>query len=254
MCGDSLPVDHPRDKFVEKIEFLCYSFISDTLERIDQGTITGVKPQFDRYVQWMKRQSHRYRRSEMIHWQPNWLNLRSDKVYAHDLIHGVEAHAPEGKLYSEMGKNLPGILEGKMDALDVLFSDNLAAEYYLDIVKCLKRIEPYVDALAHKYPGLKVLEIGAGTGSATTFFLETVLTRCEEGKHDTPRYARYAFTSVSPQFFEQAKEKYGIHSERMVFATLDIERDPLQQGFLEDDYDLIIAVNIFKPMLGSSSQ
>ena len=246
MCGDSVPADFARDKFIENIEFICYGFISNTLECIDQGSIVKIKPQFDRYVQWMRRQSHRYVEGEMIHWQPNWPKLRCDESYVQKLISSVEAFSREAKLFTELGKNLKGILEDRVDPLDLLFSGNLAAEHYEVAVKSLKSIEPYVDALAHKYPGLKVLEIGAGTGSATTFFLET-LTR-----NGTPQYARYAFTDISPHFLEKAKEKYAGYAERMVYAPLDIERDPLQQGFLEHDYDLIVAVNVSISSLGSS--
>ena len=251
MCGDSLPADFARDKFIEDIEFICYGFISNTLERIEQGSLVEIKPHFNRYVRWMKRQSHRYIQGEMIHWQPNWPNLRCDDSYVQKLISSVEAFSPEARLYTELGQNLLGILEGRIDALDLLFSGNLAAEYYKDTIKSLKKIEPYVDALAHKYPALKVLEIGAGTGSATTFFLE-ILTRLEEGHRGTPRYARYTFTDISPHFFEKAKERYGDHAERMVYAPLDIEQDPLQQGFLEHDNDLIVAVNVSIFSLGSS--
>ena len=251
MCGDSVPADFARNKFTEDIEFLCYSFISDTLERIDRGSIVEVKPQFSRYVQWMKRQNGRYGKGEIIHWQPNWPNLRRDESYVQNLISSVEAFSREGRLYTELGKNLSGILCGSINALDLLFSGNLAAEHYEGDIKSLKRIEPYVDALAHKYPGLKVLEIGAGTGSATTFFLET-LTRTGEGHRGTPRYARYTFTDISRHFLEKAKEKYAGHAERMEYAPLDIERDPLQQGFLEHDNDLIVAVNVSLSSSGSS--
>ena len=249
MCGYSVPADYARDKFIEDLEFICYGFISDTLECIDQGSIVEVKPQFDRYVQWMRRQRDRYGQGEMIHWQPNWPNLRRDESYVQKLIGSVEAFSPEARLYTELGKNLPGMLKGRIDPLDLLFSGNLAAEYYEDAIKSLKKIETFVDALAHKYPGLKVLEIGAGTGSATTFFLET-MTRTEEGHRGTPRFSSYTFTDISPHFFEKAKEKYGDHAERMVYAPLDIERDPLQQGFLEHDNDLIVAVNVSISLLG----
>ena len=251
MCGDLVPADFAHDNFIGNIEFICYAFVSNTLECIDQGSIVEVKPQFSRYVQWMRRQISRYRQGEMIHWQPNWPNLRRDEAYVQEVISSVEAFSREARLFTELGKNLSGILCGRINALDLLFSGNLAAEHYEGAIKSLKRIEPYVDALAHKYPGLKVLEIGAGTGSATTFLLE-ILTRTEEGHHGTPRYARYTFTDISPHFLEKAKEKYAGHAERMEYAPLDIERDPLQQGFLEHDNDVIVAVNVSLPLSGSS--
>ena len=245
-CTRSASAESPPDKFIDDMEFICYTFICDALEQMDREDITDIKAQFDRYVSWMKRQSHRYLRGEMVHWQPDWPQLRRDKTYTQSVIDRVGAFSAEGKLYAETGKNLLGILEGKIDALDLLFTGKLAAGYYLEAngtKKTLKTIETYVDALAHKSPGLNILEIGAGTGSATEYFLQNLLSP-GRGEHDTPRYAQYTFTDISPLFFDNAKEKFRDHSMRMVYTTLDIEQDPLLQGFLENDYDLIIASNV----------
>ena len=242
-CPTVMPADLPSDKVFHDMEFMCYNVICDALERINQDQNINVKPQFDLYVQWMKRQSHRYDLGEMAHWRPEWPKLRCDKNYTQSVLSHVENSSPEGKLYAEIGKNLPGILEGKVNALDLLYADKLGAEYYTATNRSLEMMEPYIDAFAHKYPGLNILEIGAGTGSATTSMLQWLM-RPGEGDHGVPRYARYTFTDLSPQFFEKAKERYAEHVDRMVFAPLNIEEDPRQQGFSENAYDLVVAVNV----------
>ncbi|KAF6226138.1 hypothetical protein HO133_009004 [Letharia lupina] len=82
------------------------------------------------------------------------------------------------------------------------WNSSAQAEYYKetkDSYECLKMTEPYLDALAHKHPSLKILEIGAGTGSSTVSVLETLL---QDGEHETgrPKYKTYTFTDVSTGF------------------------------------------------------
>lgn len=106
------------------------------------------------------------------------------------------------QLQLESIEKLLKVLEGKVDALDLLFAGELATEYYKetkDSYECLKMTEPYLDALAHKHPSLKILEIGAGTGSSTVSVLETLL---QDGEHETgrPKYKTYTFTDVSAGF------------------------------------------------------
>ena len=60
----------------------------------------------------------------------------------------------------------------------------------------------------------------------------------------TPRFSEYVYTDISPGFFEKAKERFKDHVDRMIFKVLNIEKDPLQQGLLEEEYDLIVASNV----------
>ena len=100
----------------------------------------------------------------------------------------------------------------------------------------------YVDLLAHKNPCMSILEIGAGTGGATSHLLD-ILSSCAEGG-DQPmsyRYQHYTYTDISPSFFEAAQERFREHSKKMSFRPLDISKNPLQQGFESSQYDLIVA-------------
>ena len=59
----------------------------------------------------------------------------------------------------------------------------------------------------------------------------------------SPKYRKYDFTDLSTSFFEKAQETFKGWN-RMRFATLDIEQDPIGQGFIENSYDLIIAAYV----------
>ena len=53
----------------------------------------------------------------------------------------------------------------------------------------------------------------------------------------------YTFTDLSPLFLERAAEQ--LASYRFVRrALLDVERDPIEQGFAAGGYDVVIAANV----------
>ncbi|KAA8649427.1 class I SAM-dependent methyltransferase [Aspergillus tanneri] len=78
---------------------------------------------------------------------------------------------------------------------------------------------------------MSILEIGAGTGSATKKVISTI------GR----RFASYTFTDISSGFFDNARELFSSYEDYMLFKVLDAEKDIVSQGFSEHSYHLIIA-------------
>lgn len=230
------------DELIEDTEFLCFSSILSAVEELGSKPISGKQPHFVRYVEWMQRQCLRYDAGELIHWRPEWRLLVQDKTYIEKVLLRVGSSSAQGRLCAEIAKNLLLILEGRTDALDLLFSSELAAMYYKEANES-GTAACYLDSLVHKNPGLKILEVGAGTGGMTSSILH-VLTSHGNRKSQTPRFASYVFTDISPGFFEKAKERFKDHVDRMTFMVLNIENDPLEQGFLEGEYDFIVASNV----------
>ena len=72
---------------------------------------------------------------------------------------------------------------------------------------------------------------GAGTGGATKGVLQRL----------NGTYSSYTFTDVSDGFFEKAQGLFPSHREKVIFKTLDIEKDTSSQGFADHSYDVIIA-------------
>jgi acyl transferase domain-containing protein len=93
---------------------------------------------------------------------------------------------------------------------------------------------PFLTLLSHSNPGLRILEIGAGTGSATRTALQSL--KLESGSH---MYSRYVFTDVSDGCISAAREKFQ-REAKMEFQLLNISSDPEEQGFRPHDFDLII--------------
>ncbi|KAJ8117262.1 hypothetical protein ONZ43_g4250 [Nemania bipapillata] len=147
---------------------------------------------------------------------------------------------PEGALIVAVGDALPQILMGEIDPLEVFFSGKLADDFYqgaFGAERCFAQLSSYLDALTHKHPGMKFLEIGAGTGGTTKSIMKTLT-------HKEGRYMDYTFTDISPAFFEVARNIFREHSTRMTYKVLNIEKSVGDQGFELGQYDVIIAANV----------
>jgi ubiquinone/menaquinone biosynthesis C-methylase UbiE len=143
----------------------------------------------------------------------------------------------------EHGENLIDIMRGNIPPLQVLMKDNRLHDFYSSGIGCPQHYAQaayYVELLAHKNPNMKILEMGGGTGGASLPILQAL-----GGQDGTcPLFANYTFTDISSGFFEKARKKLKSWAPFMNFARLNIEEDPLAQGFEEGIYDMIVASNV----------
>ena len=144
-------------------------------------------------------------------------------------------------LLRRCGGALAAVLRDRADPLALLFSgEPSAADLYRNAPAARAVNRMLADAVAEAVSGLpegrrlRVLEIGAGTGSATA----AVLPELPAGQFD------YAFTDISAGFFAQAEERFGESDAPIEYRVLDIEADPVAQGFDSHGYDLVIAANV----------
>ena len=125
-----------------------------------------------------------------------------------------------------LGLLFPG---GSLDDTERLYGTSLPARFYNGL------IADAVGAMAEAAGGrpLRILEVGAGTGSTTAL----VLSRLGGIPYE------YTFTDVSPLFLNRAREKFAAF-DAMRYELLDLERDPAGQGFAQAAYDVIIGANV----------
>ena len=143
-------------------------------------------------------------------------------------------------LFQRSGRALAEVLRGREDPLTLLFSSGepTAADLYLKapVARAANRmLGDAVRALVAALPDdrrLRVIEVGAGTGSATA----SVLPELPDGRFD------YMYTDISAGFFAEAEARFG--DEAIEYRPLDIEKDPAEQGFEAHSYDLLIASNV----------
>ncbi|ROT36433.1 beta-ketoacyl synthase domain-containing protein [Sodiomyces alkalinus F11] len=136
-----------------------------------------------------------------------------------------------------IGQAYAAIVRGDVPPLQILLEDNVLNRLYKDCIggqTANTQVGELVGQLAHRYPQMNILEIGAGTGGTTTTALQCLRSN----------FASYTYTDISPGFFEKAASNFSRHAHKMIFKTLDIERDPVEQGYEPHSFDVIMAANV----------
>ncbi len=150
--------------------------------------------------------------------------------------------ASEAALQGLTGPRLAEVLSGEEDPLAILFpkgsSEHLERFYRegADFPASNQLISIAVAKAAQKLPprrALRVLEVGAGTGSLTRAVLPAL----------PPDRTEYTFTDNGPAFLIEARKQFGDYPF-LECSVFDIEKDPAEQGITPHGYDLILATNV----------
>ena len=149
----------------------------------------------------------------------------------------------QGEMLCAVGEQLVQILRSEVQPLEIMLKDGLLTRNYeQDIAnaRAAQLLARCARQIANVKSDLRILEIGGGTGSATFPVMEELSNAAEE----SPSFASYTFTDISPGFFENVRTKLAKWSKRIIYKKLDISQDPASQDFALEDYDLIIASNV----------
>lgn len=223
---------------VERLFVLCAIEAKQQL-----GGVTPSQPHFARYLAWLDGQVERFGQPgyPLVEDSASLVELSSasrEEMMADCLerIQTMDA-VPLGMAVWRSYKHLADILQGRTDMLDLFLQDGLLQQIY-DWMNDLQDVTDLFRLLGNARPQLKVLEIGAGTGGLTSKVLSSL--RSEYGER---LYLSYTFTDVSSGFFVKAQDRFKDYSG-VEYRVLDISRDPVQQGFGEAEYDLVVASNV----------
>ncbi|KAL6231642.1 hypothetical protein BDW75DRAFT_247787 [Aspergillus navahoensis] len=151
-------------------------------------------------------------------------NLEADDRKA--LIHQLQSQIQDGEfaavaeLVTRLTDNCVEVFKRETEILDIYVQDNGLTNLY-------------TLTAGHTNPTMRILEIGAGTGGTTLLALQAL----------TSIKGEPMFTDVSSGFFTAAKNRFAQYPA-LEFKVLDIENDPVEQGFEAASYDLIIASNV----------
>ena len=145
-------------------------------------------------------------------------------------------------LLRRCGTALADVLQGHVQPLPLIFSDDGtgAADYYVKAPVSRAANAMLGDAIAAAASGLtpsqhlRVVEVGAGTGSST----ERVLPELPQGRFN------YTFTDISAGFFAPAEARFAGSGVPIEYQPLNIEVAPSAQGFEPRAYDLLIAAKV----------
>ncbi|HHF7060629.1 TPA: alpha/beta fold hydrolase [Streptococcus mutans] len=126
--------------------------------------------------------------------------------------------------------------KGSMKLVEKIYGGNELTNYFNRLVA--KTLKFYlVHRLATESDGyVNILELGAGTGGTSKFVLKEI-----------EQYAKnimYMYTDKSIQFCLESQQHFSSQYPFVKFNSLDIEKNPLKQGYKEGGYDFIFASNV----------
>ncbi|KAF2108938.1 hypothetical protein BDV96DRAFT_652537 [Lophiotrema nucula] len=243
---DSMAIPMPEDEIDELRKRVRASFylIHDALSELgEQPDMSSGASLHKLFYNWMKDVVARAENGNLYPGSETWPKASKDlrqQVYSE-----LDAIGGSDRLLFRLGSKLATILRGEVAAHELMREGDLLSQYFADTNAATMRIHKHaaniINLFAMKHAGAKVLEIGAGAGNATQTILEAFDARGKQEGLDGSLLGHYTFTDISQDPFATVREKLTRWEGMMDFKQLDIEQDPVKQGFEARSYDLIVA-------------
>lgn len=209
------------------LETVATLYIKQCMDELDEN-FSPIESHHVALLQWMKK----YRTSD------EFQVLVTNAPALEACLEKLKESDPGVELLSRIGPNLSSILASKVDALSIMMEGDLLTRFYDSSVwalQCYEHMAEYLKLAVFKNPHMKVLEVGAGTASATLPLLKAITHEhgvlCDG----------FTFTDVSSAFFERVRPVLKEWSDIIDYKTLNIEQDLALQEFTEGTYDIIVA-------------
>ena len=225
------------------LEQVAFYYLERTLKIVASSEVQNMHPHHQKLWERMKYFVGLVREEKLNVQTAPWISATQSEQA--DLMHYVRDSGAEGNLLCHMGRQLPAILRKEVEPLHLIMEKGHLGghlEAYKESSRynrSLRALSRYLQLLGHKNPYLSVLEIGAGAGGA----LSNIMQALSGTEGDVTRLERYTYTNVSNEDFEGVKERFSAWKDLLTCQRLDIEVDPLKQGFEAESYDVIIAVH-----------
>ncbi len=192
------------------------------------------------YVAWMEH----YIEQNKLESKP--CSTIEDATCLENQLQDLEELCPSWGYVVRVARNLRAILTGEQDPLQIAYGTGtgFAESLYVDAFDklCDDRFSSMLGLLSHENPGLRILEVGAGTGGLTGRVLS--LFHDLETRTGASTFSEYIYTDISPALFGRAADLFSNFENRIIFKTLDLELDPCRQGFQTETYDLVVAGSV----------
>lgn len=232
---------------LERLELTASLFIKGILPDLEESVASdGLPTHFNDYMRWMRQtldtiESGRHPLITSKDLQDH--DQTPDSLNA--LQEATSAASTNGRLCVKMGLSLPRILRQEADPLEVMFGDDdLMNAVYREVFEAgnlPNHLAAYLGYLGHQKSKLRVLEIGAGTGSTTVHVLNSL---CPLKSGLPWSIEEFVFTDISAGFMEEASKAFEDWQGIMSYKTFDVERNPAQQGLELGSFDLVVAGNV----------
>ncbi|ESZ93011.1 lovastatin nonaketide synthase [Sclerotinia borealis F-4128] len=229
---------------VEKYQSLVvaiFCFILEAIVFLDEHPAIVLSEHLSAYTNWLRYQQAELQGNQSLVVQESVRQFLDDRDARERLVSEIENEGVDGYFFMQIGKNLKMMLSAEVDPLALMFHDGLADRYYEKMLANDHHAYPasqYIDLLSFMNPSMKILEVGAGTGGQTLRLLDAM------SSGGVKKWSTYDYTDISPGFFSQAQLKFFKYADQMRFKVCDISKNPMQQSFEVETYDLVVASHV----------
>ncbi|KAL8869580.1 MAG: hypothetical protein Q9174_004171, partial [Haloplaca sp. 1 TL-2023] len=235
---DSLVLQHTdRDSFMplmDHLEELCLRLAHGRLKQLS----THI-PHLQKWQQWIDDQVAA--RFDSMIWDGDDQSLVTDINQLVDRLQSTPA-ASAAMVSKQVCESIGAICSGDVASWEDLVNSKTVVDFYGLVGHCDTSL--LIKHLSHSNPSLRILQISPWEDGPSAHVLQSLTTT-----DGSPLYSKYTVTSKG---FVGASE--GDHGhQNLTFASLDIENDPLEQGFQRHQYDLVIARNLLHTTTNASA-
>ncbi|KAF5538416.1 polyketide synthase [Fusarium napiforme] len=183
-------------------------------------------------------------RKQLYQWMQAYNSCQASKLVLGDvtmtvmieILSSLKCMGVEGEILAKIGPNLGAIMQGTIDPMQLLLEGNRFNRMQdgMELMQKMRvHLKQYLSSYATKKPIMNVLEVGASTSNNT----QTIFGALREQKS-----VSYTLTDSSLSLLEQTKA--GITKDFLKLKSLDINRDPIEQGFSPNNFDVILVNSI----------
>ncbi|KAL3417500.1 beta-ketoacyl synthase domain-containing protein [Phlyctema vagabunda] len=215
-------------------ERLCYYYLRKWNSELTDDDWASGQPHFLHLRNWVKHTLSTVSsgKNELV--KGEWLEDSANDIKS---LISKYSDEPDIKMITAVGENMVASVRSETTILEHMVQDALLDNHYKN---CLGAevangfLADMMKQMTHRYPHMKILEIGAGTGGATKAVLEAI----------GGMMSSYTYTDISVGFFGAAEKLFKAYTDKMTFKILDIDKAPASQGFELHSYDIVIASNV----------
>ena len=144
-------------------------------------------------------------------------------------------------------KALPQILNGELAATDIMFKDssmgsvegvykgNVVADWYNTVLA--ESLIAHINNLPAQSGGLRILEIGAGTGGTSALLFERL-------RENNVNVEEYCYTDISRAFLLHGEQHYAKDNPYIRCEIFNVESPLADQPIIPASYDVVVATNV----------
>ncbi|KAE8355130.1 hypothetical protein BDV28DRAFT_163475 [Aspergillus coremiiformis] len=228
---------------VRVLEQASFYFLENARQKLSATDLASINGHYHHFLHWIQEKHLQARGGQLPLQTPDWVQCNDEQRAA--IMKEAQSMGAAGEMICRLGSLLPQILRREIDPSSVMLENGLLERYYQEhdsFRRSYVSAASFVNKLADQKPHMNILEIGAGTGGATLPLLHSL--GGGDSARKVPMFNRYLYTDISSQVLDNVKQTFQSWGDLLEYQTLDISQDPVQQGYEEHAYDLIIACHV----------